>query len=48
MLQDVLAGRKTEVEAINGQIVSHGRQLTIPTPINTLLTNLIKGLEASF
>jgi 2-dehydropantoate 2-reductase len=48
MLQDVLAGRKTEVEAINGQIVSHGRQLTIPTPINTLLTNLIKGLETSF
>jgi 2-dehydropantoate 2-reductase len=48
MLQDVLAGRRTEVEAINGQIVAHGRQLHIPTPVNTVLTHLVKGLEASF
>jgi 2-dehydropantoate 2-reductase len=48
MLQDVLARRRTEVQAINGQIVSHGRQLKIPTPINTLLTNLIKALESGF
>jgi 2-dehydropantoate 2-reductase len=48
MLQDVLARRRTEVQAINGQLVSHGRWLKIPTPINTLLTNLIKALESGF
>ncbi len=48
MLQDVLARRRTEVQAINGQIVLHGQQLKIPTPINFLLTNLIKALESSF
>jgi 2-dehydropantoate 2-reductase len=48
MLQDVLARRRTEVQAINGQIVLHGQQLKIPTPINTLLTNLIKALESGF
>jgi 2-dehydropantoate 2-reductase len=48
MLQDVLARRRTEVQAINGQIVRHGRQLHLPTPINTLLFNLIKALETGF
>ena len=48
MLQDVLAQRRTEIDAINGQIVFHGQQLLIPTPINLCLTNLVKALEASF
>ena len=48
MLQDVLARRPTEIEAINGQIVAHGQQLQIPTPVNTLLFNLIKALESGF
>jgi 2-dehydropantoate 2-reductase len=48
MLQDVLAQRPTEIDAINGQIVAHGQQLQVPTPVNALLTNLIKALESSF
>jgi 2-dehydropantoate 2-reductase len=48
MLQDVLAQRRTEIDAINGQIVIHGQHLLIPTPINLCLTNLVKGLEAGF
>ena len=48
MLQDVLAQRRTEIEAINGQIVAHGQQVQVPTPVNALLTNLIKALESSF
>jgi 2-dehydropantoate 2-reductase len=48
MLQDVLARRQTEIEAINGQIVAHGQQLQVPTPINALLTNLLKAMESSF
>ncbi len=48
MLQDVLAQRPTEIDAINGQIVAHGQHLQVPTPVNALLTNLIKALESSF
>lgn len=48
MLQDVLNRRRTEIDAINGQIVARGRILQIPTPVNALLTDLIKALEAGF
>ncbi len=45
MLQDILNHRPTEIEALNGQIVVQGRRLGLATPVNTLLTNLIKALE---
>jgi 2-dehydropantoate 2-reductase len=45
MLQDILNHRPTEIDALNGQIVAHGRRLGLPTPVNALLTNLIKALE---
>jgi 2-dehydropantoate 2-reductase len=48
MLQDVLAQRATEIEAINGQVVAHGQQVQVPTPVNALLTNLVKALESGF
>lgn len=47
MLQDILAPRQTEIEALNGQIVAHGRRLGLATPVNAALTNLIKALEFS-
>ena len=46
MLQDVTAGRKTEIDMINGASVREGIRLHIPTPINLALTNLIKALES--
>lgn len=46
MLQDVTAGRRTEIDMINGAIVREGRRLGIPTPINLALTDLIKTIEA--
>ncbi|HAY23289.1 MAG TPA: 2-dehydropantoate 2-reductase [Desulfobacterales bacterium] len=45
MLQDVLAKRQTEIDAINGQIARLGITLQVATPINALLTDLIKALE---
>ncbi|MFX1238857.1 MAG: ketopantoate reductase family protein [Promethearchaeota archaeon] len=48
MLQDVLKGKKTEIDYINGRIVEYARELNILVPTNELLTALIKGLEASF
>jgi 2-dehydropantoate 2-reductase len=47
MLQDVLKGKKTEVDFINGRILKYAKELDINTPINKLLTYLVKGLEQS-
>jgi 2-dehydropantoate 2-reductase len=46
MLQDIEAGRKTEIEALNAQVAARGEVLGVPTPVNLLLTRLIRALEA--
>jgi 2-dehydropantoate 2-reductase len=45
MLQDILAGRATEIEALNGQVVKHGAVLRVPAPVNSCLTAILKALE---
>jgi 2-dehydropantoate 2-reductase len=45
MLQDLRAGRRTEVDALNGAIVALGRQHGVPTPVNEMVTEMIKFLE---
>ncbi|MFH1328954.1 MAG: 2-dehydropantoate 2-reductase [Candidatus Bathyarchaeota archaeon] len=45
MLQDIERGKLTEIDYINGAIFRSGERLNISTPINRLLTYLIKGLE---
>jgi len=47
MLQDVLAGRPTEIEALNGQVAARGQAMGVATPINDLLTRLLLALEAA-
>ena len=47
MLQDVLRGAPTEIDVINGAVVAKGREVGVPTPVNVLLTQLIKALEAT-
>ncbi len=47
MLQDVIKGKKTEIDFMNGKIVEYARELGLEVPINEILTNLIKGLEES-
>ena len=44
MLQDVLAGRPTEIEALNAQVVARGAALGIDTPVNDFLTRLLRAL----
>ena len=44
MLQDVLAGRATEIDALNGQVSARGAALGVPTPVNDLLTRLLRAL----
>jgi 2-dehydropantoate 2-reductase len=48
MLQDVLAKRPTEVDFMNGAIVTWGKQAGVPTPLNGAMWELIKGLEHSW
>ena len=48
MLQDVMAERLTEVDALNGGIARLGRELGISCPMNEACTAVIKGLEASW
>ncbi len=47
MLQDVLAGRPTEIESLNAQVAARGASLGVPTPINDFLTKLVRALDAS-
>ncbi len=47
MLQDIINNRRTEIDMINGAIVKEGKKNNIETPINLLLTNLVKIKEMS-
>jgi 2-dehydropantoate 2-reductase len=46
MYQDVLAGRRSEIDTIQGGVVSEGAKLGIPTPTCALMVQLVKALEA--
>lgn len=46
-LQDVLRGRASEIEAINGAIARLGAEHRVPTPVNDTLTRLMHALEAT-
>ncbi|MBX2882330.1 MAG: ketopantoate reductase family protein [Granulosicoccus sp.] len=47
MLQDIEAGRKTEVDIFAGSVIRLGKELGIPTPVNTAVYQIIKVLEES-
>jgi 2-dehydropantoate 2-reductase len=45
MLQDIEAGRQTEVDYINGAIIEKGEELGVPTPVNSTMLHLVKTME---
>ena len=45
MLQDVEAGRKTEVEVFAGNVVELGEKYGLPTPVNRTFLRIIQVLE---
>lgn len=47
MLQDVEAGRRTEIDVINGAVVREGARVGVPTPVNLVLTRLVRAMERS-
>jgi 2-dehydropantoate 2-reductase len=47
-LQDVLARRPTEIDALNGGIVRFGREAGVPTPLHEAIAALVAGVEHSW
>jgi len=47
MRQDVLAGRRTEVDAINGYVIDRGEELGVDVPVNTTLARLLRAWETA-
>jgi len=45
MLQDILNGRRTEIEMINGAVEREGEGVGIKTPVNMVLTRLVRFEE---
>ena len=48
MLADVLKGRPTEIESINGAVVRIAEGLGIKTPANRILVELVKSVECTY
>lgn len=45
MWQDLQAGRRTEIEALNGAICRYGAAVGVPTPYNDAISRLVRFLE---
>jgi 2-dehydropantoate 2-reductase len=45
MLQDIRAGRRTEIESINGAVARLGKELGVSTPLNDWLTAMVQARE---
>jgi 2-dehydropantoate 2-reductase len=48
MLQDVEAGRKTEVELFSGTVIRLGRETGVSVPVNQMLYDLIRAIEQGY
>jgi 2-dehydropantoate 2-reductase len=47
MLQDFEAGRRTEIDVINGAVVKAADETGVEVPLNRMLVRLVKGWEAT-
>lgn len=48
MLQDILAGKRTEIDSITGEVIRLGKELGIETPSNEIVYALIKAIESKY
>lgn len=48
MLQDVEAGRQTEIEVINGAVAKAGREAGVPTPVNDAMVAMVTALQSKY
>jgi 2-dehydropantoate 2-reductase len=47
MRQDLMKGRKTEIDHMNGAVAALGDKYGLPCPVNAAMTTMIRYLEAS-
>ncbi|HUS79220.1 MAG TPA: ketopantoate reductase family protein [Patescibacteria group bacterium] len=45
MCQDILKGKRTEIDFLNGMVCELGRRHGVPTPVNDTVVSLIKFME---
>lgn len=45
MLQDIMRGRKTEIDALNGAVVTLGKRYGVSTPVNEVIIALLRAKE---
>lgn len=48
MLQDLKAGKRTEIDSITGEIIRLGKELGIATPSSEIVYSLIKAIESKY
>jgi 2-dehydropantoate 2-reductase len=48
LLQDVMRGRRTEIEYLNGMVCEHGRKVGVKTPYNDAVVGVVRGLGIGF
>ena len=46
LAQDVMKGRKTEVDQLNGYVAQKGKEVGVPTPVNEAIIKLTKSVES--
>jgi 2-dehydropantoate 2-reductase len=46
VFQDLLKKRHTEIDYINGLVVSKGQEAKVPTPLNATVASVIKEIES--
>jgi 2-dehydropantoate 2-reductase len=47
ILQSIKRGKSTEVDYMNGEIVSLGKKMGVPTPANSLMVELVHQVETT-
>jgi len=45
LFQDIIKGRPTEIEWLNGYVIRRGKEAGIPTPANEVILSLVKEIE---
>lgn len=48
LLQDVMRGRRTEIDYLNGAVCDHGRKVGVKTPYNDAVVGIFKDLGVGF
>ena len=46
MAQDVIKGRRTEIDYMNGYVVEKGREMGVPTPVSSAVVEIVREIDA--